>query len=40
MVHNATDYDGLKSCGCPFVVKEVAGVMHVCAVEDENEKEE
>ena len=40
IVHHATDYARLKSCGCPFVVKEVAGVMVVCAVEDENEKEE
>ena len=30
----------LGSCGCPFAFKEVAGVMVVCAVEDENGKEE
>ena len=30
----------LGLCGCPFVLKEMAGVMVVCAVEDENGKEE
>ena len=30
----------LGSCGCPFVLKEVAGVMVVCAVEDGNGQKE
>ena len=30
----------LGSCGCPFVLKEVAGVMAMCAEEDRNRQEE